>query len=254
MRKLFPIFLIVLVFNAFAQNNKTTTTKTTTTVTTKPAVTVTNTNVVGSFTVNYEIKNTNEAAKTGKVFYALDNTQILIAPSFSGLKDVTNMRMLIDTKEAEMTMLTTDSKNKKSGLLTKLPKPLLNKNTTAKKPPLITKTGIYKTVQGFKCEKILVNIGDTVNIETYVTTEIIIDLSNVITLSNSSLRSKSPYTNLTFDIKGSALESIITNKNGNVTKLAVTDIKKGKPDPAAFSSNGYNIMDARGLPMFNNAQ
>ena len=72
--------------------------------------------------------------------------------------------MLIDVKASEMTMLTIDIKNKKSGLLTKLPMPLLNKTNGNKKPPVITKTGIYKTILGFKCEKTLVNIGDSVNI------------------------------------------------------------------------------------------
>ena len=47
------------------------------------------------------------------------------------------------------------------------------------------------------------------------------------------------------------MESIITYKNGDTVKLILSDIRKGKPEPAAFSTNGYNIMDARGLPMFN---
>lgn len=255
MKYFVTILCSLLLANNFAQpnNNKSTnTTKTTTTTTApKPSATPVNTNVVGSFFMNYEIKNVNEVAKTGKIFYAIDNNQIVIAPSSSGLKDVANMRMLVDTKEGEMTMLTTDAKNKKSGLLTKLPKPVINKSTTAKKIPVVTKTGIYKTIQGYKCEKILVNIGDTVNIEAYVTTEIIIDINNFISLANSSLRNKSPFTSLSYDVKGTMLESIITKKNGDVTKLFLTDIRKGKPDPAAFSTNGYNIMDARGLPMFN---
>lgn len=235
--------------------NKTTntTTKPATTVVTKPTTSTTpvNTNVVGSFILNYEIKNVGEAPKAGTMFYAIDNNQVIISPSVSGIKDVNNLRMLIDNKEGEMTMLTTDAKNKKSGLLTKLPKPVINKSTTTKKPPVITKTATYKTILGYKCEKILVNIGDTVNIEAYVTTDIIIDMNNLISLANTSLRNKSPLSKLTYDVKGTMLESIITKNNGNVTKLTVTDIRKGKPDPLAFSTNGYNIMDARGLPMFN---
>jgi hypothetical protein len=254
------VFLCYCLLSAvtFSQTNKKTTTSTKTTVVkttvTKPAAVPVNSNIVGSFFMNYEIKNQSEPIKTGKVFYASDNNQVLISPSFSGLKDVANIRMLIDLKEKEMTMLTTDSKNKKSGLLTLLPKPILNKTTTVKKPPVVTKTGIYKTIQGFKCEKILVNLGDTVNIEAYVTTEIIMDFNNLVLLTNSSLRSKSPFTSLSYDVKGTMLESIISKKNGDITRLSVSDIKKGKPDAAAFSTNGYNIMDARGLPMFNNAQ
>lgn len=237
---LFSISIII----CQAQNNKTKTVK-------PIANPVVNTSTFGSFFINYEIKNKNQPAKSGKVFYATDNSQFIISPSSSGLKDVTNLRMLIDVKASEMTMLTIDIKNKKSGLLTKLPMPLLNKTNGNKKPPVITKTGIYKTILGFKCEKTLVNIGDSVNIEAYITSDIIIDVANAITLTNSSLRNKSPFTSFSFDVKGSILECIITNKNGTITKLNISDLKKGKPDVAAFSMNGYNIMDARSLPMFN---
>lgn len=237
---------LFLSINTFAQTSKP---KTITSQ--KPTVTIVNPNSIGSYFINYEIKNSNQPAKTGKVFYAYDNNQVVISPSNPSLKDITNLRMLIDLKEGEMTMLTTDIKNKKNGLFTKLPKPILNKSTTVKKAPIITKTGIFKTIQGFKCEKTLINIGDSIQIESYITTEILIDVANAISLSNSSLRTKSPFTNLVFDIKGTALESIITYKNGDIFKLILSDIRKGKPDTAAFSTNGYNIMDARGLPMFN---
>lgn len=218
----------------------------------KSTATPVNTNVIGSFMLNYEIKNNKEAVKTGRVFYAIDNNQIIISPSAANLKDITNLRMLIDIKEQEMTMMTIDNKHKKTALLTKLPKPLLNSNTATKKAPIITKTGIYKTIQGYKCEKTLVNIGDTINMEAYVTTEIFIDNSKLITLCNTSLRNKSPFTHLDYNLKGTTLECIITNKNGDVTKLTITDMLKGKANPAAFNTDGYNIMDARGLPMFNN--
>ena len=243
------IFLVLssLLFSSiFAQttNKKVTTTQ-------KPTVTTVNVNTIGSFFINYEIKSTTQATKTGKVFYALNNNQVVISPSNPNLKDVTNLRMVIDLKESEMTMLTTDNKNKKNGLLTKLPKPLLNKTTTIKKAPIVTKTGIFKTIQGYKCEKTLINIGDSINIESYITTEISIDVANSIILTNTSLKTKSPFTNLIFDVKGTALESTLTYKNGTIIKLILSDIRKGKPEPAAFSTNGYNIMDARGLPMFN---
>ena len=245
---LFLLFSILTLFSN-AQNNKQ---KTTLTKPISSSSSPINTNSIGSFMLNYEIKNTNEPTKTGKVFYAIDNNQILISPSAANLKDITNLRMLIDLKEQEMTMMTIDNKNKKSALLTKLPKPLLNSTTKTKTAPIITKTGIYKTIQGYKCEKTLINIGDSINVEAYFTTEIIIDNSKLITLSNTSLRNKSPFIHLDYNINGTMLESIITNKNGNITKLNVTDILKGKANPAAFNTDGYNIMDARGLPIFNN--
>ena len=106
----FTIFSLLIII-CHAQSSKTKTVKPTTN-------TVVNTNTIGTFFINYEIKKSNQPAKTGKVFYALDNNQIVISPSNSGLKDVTNLRMLVDLKESEMTMLTIDIKNKKSGLLT----------------------------------------------------------------------------------------------------------------------------------------
>jgi hypothetical protein len=245
-------YIIILLLNGLLSLNMfSQTSNTKSTLTQKPTVATLNMNTIGSYFINYEIKNTNQPAKTGKVFYALDNKLVAISPSNPNLKDITNLRMVIDLKEGEMTMLTTDIKNKKNGLLTKLPKPVLNKTSTVKKAPIVTKTGIFKTIQGFKCEKTLINIGDSIQIESYITTEILIDVANAISLSNSSLRTKSPFTNLVFDVKGTAMESIITYKNGDTVKLILSDIRKGKPEPAAFSTNGYNIMDARGLPMFN---
>ncbi len=246
MDKILFLLFSILALSSNAQNNKQKTT------TTKPILSPINTNNVGSFMLNYEIKNINEMAKTGKVFYAIDNNQILISPSAANLKDITNLRMLIDLKEQEMTMMTIDNKNKKSALLTKLPKPILNSTIKIKIAPIISKTGIYKTIQGYKCEKTLINIGDSIKVEAYFTTEITIDNNKLIALSNSSLRNKSPFIHLDYNINGTMLESIITNKNGNIIKLNVTYILKGKANPAAFNTDGYNIMDARGLPMFNN--
>lgn len=245
MRNTFLILFNILSVLSFAQNKNSKTVI-------KSVATPIKTNVAGSFMLNYEMKKSNEVAINGRVFYAIDNNQILISPSAANLKDITNLRMLIDIKEQEMTMMTINNKNKKSALLTKLPKPILNTKTAVQKNPVITKTGIYKTIQGYKCEKTLVNIGDTINMEAYITNEIIIDNSKLITLANTSLRNKSPFIHLAYNISGTMLECIITNKNGNVTKLSVSDITKGKANPLAFSTDGYDIMDARGLPMFNN--
>lgn len=232
--------------------------KTTTVTTTKTTTTTTETvsaanakpfQFTGSFILNYDDKNKDDKYNTGKIKYALDGLQAAIIPTFSNLKDI-KMRSLVDMKEKEMTMLTIDAKGKKNGLLMKYPKPVLKKIDPKAKLPVVKKTGETKMIQGFKCEKITIQT-DTTQIEAWITNEIIFDMSELIGLSNAGFKGKSPFSNTNVsDIKGTALEAIITQKNGAVLKMNISEIKKGKPEVALFSSEGFKIADVRGLPMF----
>jgi hypothetical protein len=149
-------------------------------------------------------------------------------------------------------MLTTDTKGRKNGLLMQLPKPVI-KTVEGKqvKAPVIVKTGQTRMIEGYKCEKILVTLGDSSKIESWVTNEIMLNLSELVTLMNGSFKGKSPFsTSDVSAIKGAALETTITKKDGEIMKLTVSSIKTAKPEASLFSTDGFKIADVRGLPMF----
>lgn len=163
------------------------------------------------------------------------------------------MNTIINSKDNEMMNLTIDMKGKKSGLLLKLPKQVISKDTTIQtaKPIVIKKTNESKVIEGYKCEKYVIDYTDTSSIVSWVTNDIPLNSSDLLKLINMGFRGKSPFskTNLS-DIKGTALETTITKKDGSSTKITVTEISKKKPDAVVFSYDGYNVADARSIPMF----
>lgn len=173
------------------------------------------------------------------------------------LRDVKNLRAIVDAKYDEITMLTIDAKGKKTGMLMKRPKPVLVKADPKKpvKAPLVTKTGETKTIQGFKCEKLLVTYPDTTSkikkIESWVTIDFALNMNDLLNLANAGFRGKSPFseTNVS-DVKGTALETTLFNKDGSEMKVTLTEIKKIKPSASLFTTDGFAITDIRGLPVY----
>lgn len=208
----------------------------------------------GSFTMNYEIREANAKPNLGKIKYAFDGFLVSLIPSFANTnKAIASMNTIINSKDNEMMNLTIDMKGKKSGLLLKLPKQVISKDTTIQtaKPIVIKKTNESKVIEGYKCEKYVIDYTDTSSIVSWVTNDIPLNSSDLLKLINMGFRGKSPFskTNLS-DIKGTALETTITKKDGSSTKITVTEISKKKPDAVVFSYDGYNVADARSIPMF----
>lgn len=208
----------------------------------------------GSFTMNYEIREANAKPNLGKIKYAFDGFLVSLIPSFANTnKAIASMNTIINSKDNEMMNLTIDMKGKKSGLLLKLPKQVISKDTTIQtaKPIVIKKTNESKVIEGYKCEKYVIDYTDTSSIVSWVTNDIALNSSDLLKLINMGFRGKSPFskTNLS-DIKGTALETTITKKDGSSTKITVTEISKKKPDAVVFSYDGYNVADARSIPMF----
>ncbi|MBK9328205.1 MAG: DUF4412 domain-containing protein [Sphingobacteriales bacterium] len=208
----------------------------------------------GSFTMNFEIKETNAKPNSGKIKYAFDGYLVSLIPTFSNtVKTIAGMNTIINSKDDEMMNLTVDMKGKKSGLLLKLPKQVISKDTTIRTPKaiVIKKTNESKVIEGYKCEKYVIDYTDTSKIVSWVTNDIALNSSDLLKLINMGFRGKSPFskTNLS-DIKGTALETIITKKDGSSTKITITEISKKKPDAVVFSYDGYNVADARSIPMF----
>lgn len=208
----------------------------------------------GSFTMNYEIREANAKPNLGKIKYAFDGFLVSLIPSFANTnKAIASMNTIINSKDNEMMNPTIDMKGKKSGLLLKLPKQVISKDTTIQtaKPIVIKKTNESKVIEGYKCEKYVIDYTDTSSIVSWVTNDIALNSSDLLKLINMGFRGKSPFskTNLS-DIKGTALETTITKKDGSSTKITVTEISKKKPDAVVFSYDGYNVADARSIPMF----
>jgi hypothetical protein len=205
----------------------------------------------GSFTMKFDDRNKQGHYNMGKIVYALDSIQAAIIPTFEKMKEVPYMRAVINMQEKEMTLLTADVKGKKNGLLMKLPKPIVKKPDPKAKLPVMKKTGETKVIEGYKCERILVTDTAGNKIDSWVTAEIQLNLYQLVTLANSGFRGKSPFSNTDVsDIKGTALETTITRTDGGVMKITLSEIKKVKPAPTFFSTDGFKISDVRGLPMF----
>lgn len=207
----------------------------------------------GIFTLNFDDKNKQGHYNTGKMQYALDSTQAAIIPTFANLKEISSLKAILDMDEKEITMLTTDVKGKKTGILMKFPKPILKQAADTKNTvkPLIKKTGETRVIQGYKCERVLISMPDTTKIDAWVTNEISLNMAELLSMANSGFKGKSPFGNTNLDeLKGTALETVINRKDGGVMKLTITDIRKGKPDAVFFNTDGYKINDVRGLPMF----
>lgn len=208
---------------------------------------------LGTFTMNFDDKNKQGHYNTGKIKYALDGTNAAIVPSFANMKELSSLRSVVDMTEKEITMLTVDLKGKKNGLLMKMPKPVLTKVTDEKKvvKPVIKKTGETRVIQGFKCEKIVVTLADTTKIESWVTNDILINMGELLNMTNAGFKGKSPFSKTNMDdIKGTAMETTITRTDGGIMKLTLSDIKKGKPDAALYSTDGFKVTDVRSMPMF----
>ncbi|MDB5227909.1 MAG: hypothetical protein JWN78_2102 [Bacteroidota bacterium] len=222
----------------------------------KPSPTAKPFTFLGSFTMNFDEKNVQGKSNAGKIQYAFDGFQAAMVPSFV-IRDVKSLRALVNAQYDEITMLTTDNKGKKSGLLMKRPKPVLATADPKKaaKAPLIKKTGETKIIQGYKCEKLLVTYPDSTNkikkIESWVTADLALNTNDLITMANAGFKGKSPFgeTNVS-DVKGTALETNVLNRDGSEMKVTLTDIKKIKPAASLFTTDGFTITDIRGLPMF----
>lgn len=208
----------------------------------------------GSLILNFDNENKFNHNNKGNIKYAFSGYQAALVPTFSNMKDITVLRSVMDMREKETTMLTTDAKGKKSGLLMSMPKPVIKStpdSSKKEKAPIITKTGKTKKIGDFKCEQMNILFADSTIVSAWISTEINIDFSELINLANIGFKGKSPFklARLT-EVKGSILEAVFTYKDGETMKTSISSINKEKPAPALFSDEGYKVNDVRGLPIF----
>lgn len=275
-------FILKFVFMCFAvvvfaqKTNKTTSTAPTKTSTTKPASTppsqtttkapATTTTApakcvpvagkktlafTGSFLMNFTI-NENGTSKSGKIFYAFDCYQTCMIPTFD-LKTNADykMRAITDISEGTITMLTEDSKGKKSGLIFNIPKKVITTNANTIKFTT-QKTTETKVIEGYTCTKWITNGDNGVVIVSWISDKITLNYKEMLSSIGQSFKGKSPFENsYAKEIAGFSLETIVTDaQKKSTTTITLSGIKQERPDGKLFSTDGYSLMDARGLPIF----
>ena len=115
----------------------------------------------------------------------------------------------------------------------------------------IQKTTEAKTIDGYKCVKWILTNSDGSKCFSWITKDIAINSSEAISYFITGRKGKKTSINTDCaNINGCALESNYTAKNGSTVFMKMTDIKKGKPDIAFFSTNGYELADVTGIEFF----
>jgi hypothetical protein len=200
---------------------------------------------IGSFKMNFETSKGGKPVKdeSGEMEFFVDKFQVAIITTVT---DEGETRMILDRKTAQMTMLTTDKKGKKTGIKMKMLKVVLqddglgNDDSDAK----ITITNEKKTIEGLSCTKVIVEDDEHYTVA-WVTDEKNISLYEIFNyLSISSRENKSSKQDKYSNINGLALEAATQNKNsGETTLVKVTNLKKGSVDSKAFETSGYELMD-----------
>lgn len=269
---------------SFAQNSatkqkttSTTTTKSTTKSTTKPAPKAeakpstinykkneikvekgtTNPNAkpftfLGSYTMKYDLVDVNGKKTNGVVKYAFDGFKMAMIPSFQKDNE-SQLRSLFDVKENTMTMMITDIKrNSKKGMIMRMPKVTIV-NTSLEKPieAKITKTGEKKKIDGYNCESYTILTTDSTVGEFWLTKDININVSESLAYMTAGMKGKPvPFKTAGIDVAGCVIEGDYKTKDGNKVHLKTTEIKKGKPDVAFFSTDGFTLNDVTQIEFF----
>lgn len=197
---------------------------------------------LGSFVMNFE--NTSKGKKTtGNIEYYFKEWSSLMIPNFEENKEM-NMRMLFDHKKLTTTILTTDKKGKKSGIVTKTPK--LTVTTTAPSQAMkegkLVKTGEKKVIDGYQCEKWIYTSEESKS-EFWVTTDVKYNLSKAIALFNTANKGGKSQDNNFDKIEGFCMEGTTTSSNGDVYHFTISQLKMSEPGSEKFSTEGYEIMD-----------
>jgi len=201
---------------------------------------------LGSFVMNIQ---STEKGKTEKsmIEYHFQKWQTSMKPTVEGQQET--MQMIFNLQNQKMTLLTTDKKGAKTGIITKMPKVEFTSNKLDEKieqsidNTTFKRTGEKKNISGYTCEKWIITSPDGVS-EAWITNEIDFNMANAFNMFSAGSKGKGGSKMSGFgDITGFALESTFTDNKGNVSKMTVSDIKVGNPSDTHFSTAGYTITD-----------
>jgi hypothetical protein len=201
---------------------------------------------LGSFTMNIQ---TTEKGKTenSRIEYHFQKWQTSLKPTVEGQQET--MQMIFNLQNQKMSILTTDKKGAKTGIITKMPKVEFKSNKLDDKieqsidNTTFKRTGEKKNISGYSCEKWIITNPEGVT-EAWITDEIDFNMANAFSMFSAGSKGKGSSKTSGFeDLTGFALESTFTDTKGAVTKMTVSDIKIGNPSDAHFSTAGYTMTD-----------
>lgn len=157
------------------------------------------------------------------------------------------------TNKTDQTMIMLmDNKGNKTAMKQKVKDPVEMINKNSKEEAKVTKTGETKTIEGYKCEKWIVETSEAKS-EMWVTNELgitMVDMLGFMSGRNAAAYAKN-FPKGIEKMEGISLETNVTQtKNGEKSKIVIHDIKKQKVDDAIFSTEGYQMMDMPEMPGF----
>ena len=121
----------------------------------------------------------------------------------------------------------------------------VDKKSEAVKEPAITYTKETKTIDGYKCSKVITET-DSLKADLWITQDIGFEYSEFFKMLNTTKGSAGPVARIPAltNMKGFPVEIISTDKKKNeTTTLQIKNISKNKIDPKVFSMEGYQMMD-----------
>lgn len=199
---------------------------------------------IGSFTMTYEAFKNGKPDKNNPSVIGFTFDKSLTAIKMES-KENTSVRMLMDLSDNSMTTISTE-KGKSTGF--KMRRPNIKKYAeNAMDDMKITRTGETKTIDGYKCEKVIYeNEKEEMVTTAWITQDIAMPWKEVIK-SMSMGRMPGNYNNQEM-VEGFAIESETVEKGGKQTyKMKTTDIKVGNIDRAVFDTSGVEIMTMPGF-------
>lgn len=207
-----------------------------------------NNDFVGSFTMHFTELKKGKPTKHSptEVTYYFNKNQVAFVPdAIKG--DQTTMIYNLDDR-----MVTTlvNSDGEKTGMRMKMPKINIEEKTGDASSYAITPTDEWKTIEGYKCRKYLMETDEYTG-HTWVTEEANIDYGKLFSFFNSGQKNNKVSPPALKDLKGFAMETYTKSKKGDVeVEMKVTNLTTGKVDENIFDTSGYNITDMSSLMNF----
>ena len=193
----------------------------------------------------------NVAVTTGKnpepilIKVAISGPKIAMQPQNMGIPG--SMTILVDNAKGKQYMLMNANGQK---MAMALPVNTTDKATAAAKDPKVTITKETKTVDGYKCTKVITETEEQ-KADLWVTQDVGMQYADFYKMMNSA---KGPQGGSMVKIpdlktvKGFPVEIISTDKKkAETVTIKIKNISKAKVDQKLFSTEGYQMMDSGGM-------
>ncbi len=167
-------------------------------------------------------------------------SMVAIEPQFDGSQGT--MRVLIDNNANKQFMLMEHNGQK---MAMSIPASEIEKAGEKTNEPKITVTKDVKTINGYKCTRIIAETQETIS-DVWVTSESGLNYSDLYKIFSSSKGHSGASRSLPQlkNVKGFPIEIISTDKTKDESvTVRIKNINRAKPDPEIFSMDGFKVMD-----------